>query len=115
MRTLFDTGLQEHPSVTVDPRAQQRNVGEAAFTDVRVVPSYAEALNSANQYGPDAIIKEDGSCLLFGSGGSGLVWVCTVDGEISEAQAEMVGLLLTHLSWLGAVKQTVQPFPRFDS
>lgn len=115
MRTLFDFELHNHPSVSIDARARQRNIGEAAFTDVKVVPSYANALKFANEYSPDAIVKEDGSCLLFGAGGSGLIWVCTAEGEISESQDEMVSLIMTHLSWLGAVKQTLQPFPRFDS
>ena len=114
MRTLFDFDLEDNPAVTVDGRAKQRDKGTPANTDVRWVESYGEALKKANQFVPCAIIKDNGSCVLFGCGGGGLVWVCSTNGEVSESQQTMVDLILNHLSWLGAVIQTSIPLPYFD-
>lgn len=112
MRTLFDFELENDPRIKVDRRAKQRDKNVPTVTDIRWVESYGQALKDANQFGPSAIVKEDGSCLLFGCGGSGLVWVCG-NAEISEVQQEMVDLIVAHLVWLGAEEQHQIPLPYY--
>ena len=115
MRTLFDFELETNPRISVDRRAKQRGKRAPAFTDVRWIESFNVALSHANVIEPVAIIKENGSCLLFSSGGSGIVWVCSADGQPSEAQQEMVDVIVTHLMYLGAVIQGSDTLRYFDS
>lgn len=111
MRTLFDFELENNPDIKVDRRAKQRDKGAPTATNIRWIESYGQALTDADKYGPSAIVKEDGSCLLYGCGGKGLIWVCSTDGSISERQQTMVDLLVIHLVWLGAVEERANPLP----
>jgi hypothetical protein len=112
MSTLFDILVLD--DIQVDRRATQRDKRIPNKTDIRWVESYGEALQHANSFVPCAIIRENGKCVLFSCGGSGLVWVCTADGQMSDAQGVMVDRIVNGLVWLGAMESRVEPLPYYD-
>lgn len=89
MRILLVDLLEDKPNVTVDGRARLRGKQHADICRVFRVGSYVEAMRLFNYAVPSVVVKEDGSVVVFDSGGSGQIWVCNSD-DLSSKQLETI-------------------------
>lgn len=99
------------PNVVVARHAELRDRRKPSVSDFRWIESYAVALRALADVAryPAALIREDGRILLLSAGGSGLVWVCTNDGEIKDVQRVAFDRLLFVFNQLGATSHISYP------